>query len=263
MEEQYDDFIKYVQGNLDKAGKEKVEAQVESNAQAQEDLSFLEDLAQVSAWKGMMEEAHEELEEAEESDKVIPITAKKQEAKVRSIGFRRILSYAASVSLLIMALGVWHANTNYSNGSLASSTELDLLADTNLKSEGQVLDPFQQGIEALNRKDYAAAANFFGNIPTSSENYIAAKLYLAYTQFEQKNYPKAVSNAQLVATQSQTALTRHRAEWLQVQALLANGQETAYRPLLEKIINDPTHTFNKSAIALQEKIGSFWRVLTF
>lgn len=265
MEDNYEDLIKYVQGNLEEGAKKEMKEQLETDSELEEEASFLTNLAQVSEWKGMMEEAHKELET--ENNNVVALPSARSEAKIRSIGFSKILAYAASVSILVAALSVFYANNNYSNAALASTNTERLGFDgaglNSFRADTQVEDVFQKGLDAIEGKNFTGAASFFEAIPANADNYLPAKLFLAFAQFEQKQYTNAATNAQLVAAQSQTAINRQRAEWLQAQALLANGQEIEAQQLITKIAADDTHMFQQAAKELGQQVNSFWRGLVF
>lgn len=64
----------------------------------------------------MMTEAQEELEE-KESNNIIPISSIQKEAKICSSGLSKIVAYAASISILIIAIGFGYISNNYSNAA--------------------------------------------------------------------------------------------------------------------------------------------------
>lgn len=266
MEDNYENLIKYIQGNMEEGAKKEMKEQFENDSELEKEASFLKDLAQVSEWKGMMEEAQDELD-AEKNDRMVVLPSTRPKTKIKPIFFRKILAYAASVSILLAVLSTFYANNYYSNTSLASTNTERLGFDgvglNSFRTDTQVEDVFQKGLDAIESKDFAGAVSFFEAIPTDADNYLPAKLFLAFAQFEQKEYTTAATNAEIVAINSQNAITRHRAEWLQVQALLANGQENIYSPLLDKMATDTTHTFHKAALELKDKMSSFWRSMLF
>ena len=264
MDKDSSNLIRYIQGKLNDAERKAFEKQLENTPELQEEVSFLKDLTEVSQFKGLMEEAHEELEVEEEQFTASPATPK--EAKVRAIfPLRRVLAYAAAIAILVVAAGFWYANQNYSDLGLASAQmeRLGLQGQglENYRSDTEIQDAFQKGLTALDTENYSGAIDFFNAISPAEDNYLPARLFLALAQFEEKQYVETIANTKIVAEQSQNAVTRQRAEWLQLKALLVNGYQTAFAVLAKAISTDESHMFKNDAEALLQKTNSFWRRL--
>lgn len=265
MEKSFDKLIKYTQGKLSDFDKKELEEQIKKDDDLEEEASFLQDLAKASEWKGLMDEAEEEMKESATS---LATPTKRQEAKVKSLRVRRLLSYAASVTLFVLALGTWNANRNFSNLALAdrNTAKMELLGEGLNKfrnTDASIEDPFQKGLDALQSQNFQEAITFFEAIPSTSETYAQARLFLALAQFEEKEWTKSFSNAEIVFAQSQNAATRQQAEWLLIQISLANDHENDARQILNRIANDDTHMYQQDAINLKKGLGSIWRRLVF
>ena len=52
-------------------------------------------------------------------------------------------------------------------------------------------------------------------------------------------------------------------EWNQANAYLADGQNAKARTLLQQIAANPDHSYHDDAVALLERLDSFWRKLSW
>jgi len=264
MEKDFDKLIEYTQNKLDATAKSQLEEQFQQDEDLAEEADFLKDLAKVSTWKALIKESEQELEA--EQLKSTPTKTETIETPVRRIGWRSLLAYAASTLLVVMAVGLWNANTSYTNQALATKYVNKELSGVDLsayRSDGNTQDAFQEGINALNAKKFQQASSFFESIPSEAEDYTQARLFLAISQFQEQAFSKAVDNAQLAVQGSQSAVTRHQAEWIRAQAFLADGQEKEAAVLIAKIAEDKSHIFQKEAVTLRKALGSMWRKMLF
>jgi len=117
----------------------------------------------------------------------------------------------------------------------------------------------------LTNKQYGEAASFFESIPDTSQSYTQARLYLAYAQYELKAFDKTIINTNIVLNKSTNGLSKQKAEWLQLQAMLASGDTdtAAFDQLLDRIAANEKHVVQKEAGELQKSMNSFWRGLVF
>lgn len=169
---------------------------------------------------------------------------------------------------IILATLIWFAYSNYSNAALGdlSPNKMGFDGKDIVRSIGdEVKDPFAKGAIALTNKDYTAAATFFESIPDTSSSYTQARLYLAYSQYELKAFDKTIANTKIVIGQSAKASSKQKAEWLQLQAMLASGDtdDAEFDQLLDRIAANEKHTVHKEAGALKQSMNSFWRGLVF
>lgn len=170
--------------------------------------------------------------------------------------------------LLVLVTLVWFAYSNYSNNALGnlSPNKMGFEGEDIVRTIGdEVADPFAKGAIALTNKSYKEAATFFESIPDTSATYTQARLYLAYAQYELKEYTNTIANAKIVASQSNNALSQQKAEWLQLQAMLGKGdtEGAVFDQLLDRIAANDKHVVQKEAGELQESMNSFWRGLVF
>ena len=274
MEQDNFDLIeKYVNGAMNTAEATSFEAIMKTDKVLAQEVDFYKQVATVAMWKGALEEADADLLKEEEEE--IPLATQSTEAtaklvpiqpktNVRRLGIRRLLSYAASVSILLIAAGAWFANTNYSSAALMElkDNKLALSASAVRGINGQT-DTFAPGLKALKEKDFASATTFFETIETNSDRYAEARLYLSYLRYQQKQYEQTISNTRLVMI-SGNLVQQQKAEWLELQALLAlDRTDASFDQLVEKVATDEQHLFQKEAIKLRASIKSIWHKITF
>lgn len=273
MEQDNFDLIeKYVSGAMNTAEAESFKAILQTDKALAKEVDFYKQVATVAMWKGALEEADADLIKEEEkvplaiqttkeTAKVAPIQPK---AKVRQLGIRRLLSYAASVGILLIAAGAWFANTTYSNAALMDLKDNKLaLSASAVRGINEVAGPFAPGLKALNEKDFTSAIIFFETINIGSDHYAEARLYLSYLTFQQKQYEQTLIHTHLVNGTGNIE-QQQKAEWLQLQALLALDQtDASFDQLVEKIASDEQHLFQKEAIKLRTSINSIWHKVAF
>lgn len=233
-----------------------------------EEVTFRKGLLKAIKWKRQINIAHTEMVKSK-TNSPLEITSKvnvvQQETTIRRIGLRKVLAYAASVSILALIGLSWYANNNFSDRYLAdtNTNELVSLDDNNLKGGGNTSkDPFDQGLYYLKEKEYTQAASFFETIPNQDDAYVQARLYLAFSQYHIKSFDNAIANANIVQQESFDTKDKQKAEWLIIQALLKQGKkDTNFFNQLKVIADSPNHIYQKRAKTLQVDLDSFWRKL--
>lgn len=264
-----DKIDNFVRGLMSDLEREEFNQEVEQDDALKAEVEFHQDVASIVRKRKALQLVTAELEADHFFSEAKP--EEQSEAKVvnlskrRSGSIRRYLAYAASLLVLVVA-GLGFINTQYSNSglttfdanNLASNSMRTVTSDTNA-------DPFKEGIQAMEQKDFAQAITFFEAIPEDSENYTSALLYLATAQYEAENYEDAITSAEtLLAQESKSATMRFDAEWLFVQSKLAQGElDTAFETQLEAIATNDSHDYQMEAQELQAQLNSFWRKLVF
>lgn len=264
----YSEIEKYAKNEMTEKELQSFQEALKTDEELLAEVDFYKQIAEVASLKGLFEEAEEELHQ--ESEKVTQkkdnVVSIRPEAKVRRLGIRKILSYAASVGLLVVAFGAFFANNNYSNSALASleDTKLGLSTDSgNRSGAGENKDVFSLGLKALADKDLTGGAAFFESVPNSSEEYTEARLYLAYINHQQQNFTAATNNAKIVASTG-NLVQKQKAQWLQIQSMLAaEVTNDSFKILLNEVATENKHLFQKEAIQLQQDINSIWRKFVF
>ena len=113
------------------------EGRMKADPELAKEALFYRDVAGVMEMEGLVQHIDRELdeegffaslnlEEEEEDEETESESKPQQQAVVRRLGVRRVLAYAATVSILIVVSGLWFANQNYTDGALAQVDESEL-----------------------------------------------------------------------------------------------------------------------------------------
>lgn len=171
----------------------------------------------------MVSNVHSEMKEEgfflEEVEQAATSTTK-EEAKVRSLGIRRVLAIAASFALIVFA-GWWLVSSqstqpeqifadNFAVHQDMLSVEIeDRLAETGFGSNKALLNNLQKGIDAYNIKDYPTAISIFEQFEqTATEDPLVnyAKFYKAIAFIETNQLAKAQNSLEQLAEKPNTSL---------------------------------------------------------
>lgn len=177
--------------------------------------------------------------------------------KVRRLVYR--LAAAASVALVVGFFGLQFSNTNYSNTALSTGAyNFDLSAT---RSTNTAQNPLAKGLKAYENADYAAAIQFFQNIPTANLQYNEAQYYLGHSLYQNKDYGQSINTFQKVVSTNDLRY-KEAAEWYQVVNYVAVKKEgNDLTTLLNQLVRDEGHPYHKNAVELDTKLNSFWRKL--
>ncbi len=175
--------------------------------------------------------------------------------KIRRLVYR--LAAAASVALVVGFFGLQFSTTNYSNTALSQGAyNFDLSATRSTNTDQSSLTT---GLTAYENADYAAAIQFFRNIPTTNPQYNEAQYYLGHSLYQNKAYEEATNAFQKVVSTNDIRY-KEAAEWYQVvNYVAAKKQGNELTALLNQLVNDEGHPYHKNAKALDAKLNSFWR----
>lgn len=259
MEEKYN-IADYVKGRMNPKDKALLEEELQTNKELAAAVDFYKEMQAFSDLKNKMDAFDAELQS---ESKIVEM---KPRARKRKLGIRRVLSYAASLAVLLVTGGVWFANNNYSDQALSSKNVERLnwnTSNTSRQGESDYESSLKTGIEALQNKDYPTAIDFFKAIPESNTSWAQAKLNLAYALYQVEEYPTAQATLDEIIQKSTSVINRQKAEWLKLQVLLATGTSAEpFDDLLKNISENTQHLFQKQALDLQRELNAFWRKLT-
>jgi len=162
---------------------------------------------------------------------------------------------AASVVLLVgFMLFRWSVGGAVSNEALfaANYTLPDVPA---MRSVEGAANPLEAGYRSVQAADFAAAADFFQNIPADSDRYAEAQLWLGHSALQMKQYDRAIA-AFGNATQRNDFKVKEKAQWNLTLAYLAAERtaEAAFQQNLEEMASSPQHSYYEQARALQESL---------
>jgi len=155
-----------------------------------------------------------------------------------------ILAAAASVILLI---GFFGSQFNSSNNILDEHFPTFQMPEANRSGEATDVHPFAKGFAAYNAGNHENAISFFNSISSEDKRYNEAQFYLGHSYQQNKNYTAANTAFGKVAA-SKDLRYMDKAEWYQLGALLGNKQQDAtFKSLLNKMIDDKSHSFHQQA----------------
>lgn len=269
--ETYDlEIDKYITKKMDLTASSAFEQLMATDPSLKEEVDFRKGLVKALKWKRQINIAHTKMMKDKATNPLVVAsqsTAQTTSTPIRRIGLSRLLAYAASVSLLVLAGLSWFANTNFSDQQLADSYASGIVSldDSNLKGgDNTSTDPFEQGLYYLKQEEYAQAVSFFEKIPQQNEAYTKARLYLAFSQYHTNTFAAAIQNANIVIQESFDTIDKQKATWLIVQAHLKQGKKDAdFIQLLKSIADNPTHIHQKDAKKLQADLNNTWQKLVF
>lgn len=277
----HNDIEDFLRGYMNETAESAFQKELTQDELLEEEFSFYKDVAEMVALKGLLEEVETDLTQKDffdnsqtvEKGGMVMGTAPASNGKIisfqdRQRTRRRIMAFAAAITVLLIVGSFGVANMNYTNTALADlETERFVkLDDVRSGSEGaNPINPFDEGLTALSDKDYAKAATFFEQASQSDNTSIKeeALLYKGFALYHQNEYEKAIAAITPVQNSSDIRF-RQKAEWLKIQALLAKGQtDVEFFTLLNKVAQEERHIYGDQARDLQQKLNSFWRKIVF
>lgn len=171
-----------------------------------------------------------------------PATTVQGTAKRRSL-FPR-LAAAASVILLI---GFFALQLGTSSNVLDEHYLEYPMPSVNRSGEATDLHLLATGLGAYKSGNYTEAINYYKSIPVEDKRYNEAQFYLGHSYHHNSNYT-AASTAFAKVAASKDIRFMEKAEWYQLLALLANKQQdTTFKTLLNKMIDDKGHSYHQQA----------------
>jgi hypothetical protein len=179
------------------------------------------------------------------------------EKPARIISLRRVLAVAASVAILIVAIGFWQVQQNYSNEALAANFYDDTNSTTRaIEGDESVLN---EALSAYQDTDYAKAITLLNNIPDTNTYYLDAQFLLAQSHYQLNDIEAAKTVAGRLQNSGMNS-TREQSDWLLLMIYLKEGEQgkKPFQNLLQSILDNPSHTYYPKARQLQKKLDSFW-----
>ena len=192
-------------------------------------------------------------EEEEEPDKAIV---------VRMRGLRNYLAIAAGILLLIMAGGFWFTNRHYSDSALlADAYNFPQFSEViDFKGGNGVENLLQNGGNAYRDGNYENAIQLLSTIQDTSVHYNAAQFNLGNLFLKTTQSQKAINAFSSIQKGTQY---QEEIDWYLALAWLQKNNTTQTKVELEKILQNPKHSFYNKALDLNNSLKSFYRKLLF
>lgn len=184
------------------------------------------------------------------------------------VGMRLWLANAAAILILVVAGIEGYSYLNYSDNALIKTHYEQAASPTIAGSDAEIEQWFSQGLYLYyQQKDYAAALESFSAIESGSERYETAQYFIAHCQLRTGAYDKALTkfDEMLEAENIPPFAEREKLEWNRILCYLGLGEDERASQALQTIIKSDEYTpeMKEQAEALNKKMNSFWRGLTF
>ena len=266
MEEYFDKIEQYLADAMSEEERSSFEAEVAQNKELREAVEAHR-LAQ-DAMEVMIEDnLRAELQKMQADTYPIQKLRKSDEQGGRVVSLRRYwprLAVAASVLLLIGFFTFQWTGNNYSDSAIAGNfyQPEDLLQEIEVRGDREE-SVLATGIKQLEAAQYQEALTTLESIPDTSDFILDATYLKGFGLAQQGNIAQAQEQLQTVIDQKINPNLADKAEWLYLLMYL-NAEDTdnpEFKALLEKISNDPDHSYHASAVKLKKQLNSFWRKL--
>lgn len=182
--------------------------------------------------------------------------------RARVVSMRPVwLRWAAAASVVLVAgfLFFRYNAGQYSDAALFAGQYEQPTASMFRAIDGAV-NPFEKGYQAVESSRWAEATAFFEAIPDTDSRYAEAQYWLGHAALQSKEYDRALTAFRNTAALRDIKFSE-RAEWDLVLTYLAAGRSDAadFKTNLDRIANNPNHSFYSKAQTLQQKLHSFFR----
>ncbi len=190
----YDLIEKYLAGVMSETERSNFENQLSTDSSLQEELNLHRQVAETL--KG--EKVHELRSVLKEVDKKWQSPAEKKEGKVVGFPFRKMLSIAAALLVLVVAYFVISPSLNNSQENLFASNFEPYKMVLNQRSllpnpETEWMRPaVNKAISAYNAKDYAEASKLFQSLSTETPDANAFQVYAAISELSLGHSDQAI-----------------------------------------------------------------------
>ncbi len=232
LEEKYTLIEKYLAEEMQGEELENFEAQLQTDVELKEELMLHRQLAETL--KG--EKVHELRSVLNEVDKDWKAPSKKDSAKIVKFNFRRILTIAAVLVLLIVGYQ-WFTNNNLSSEELYTSNfePYPMLLNQRSVEENTVNSiTFNNAITFYNKNQFMEAEAAFDKLLQTQPDNISYQFYQANIFLASQNATDAIPIFQKIIAEN-NPLFGEQARWYLSLAYLQLGQKENARALLEKI----------------------------
>lgn len=254
-----DRIEQYETGALNDAGRTQFETELAENPDLKEALALYRQ-ANAAIEQNIENSLRAQLQQWNAEDR--KMTAQPGGARIVSMRSNWMRwAVAASVTLLVGWFGFQYAGSHYSNQALYLAN-YEKPADSAFRAGTPGEHPLQAGFDALQAGNLTAALTFFKTIPPENERYAEAQYYLGHAAMQAGQYDAALIAFQRV-TERHESKFQEKAEWNLLLCYVATGLtgDPSFKALLGRVAASPEHSYQEQARALQEKLGSVWRLI--
>lgn len=168
-----------------------------------------------------------------------------------------VYTYSIAAVVLMLIFFTWlvvDLTPKYSNeGLLESYAATTVIPDShNLMGENQ-RSLFQEGLDAVKRKNWEKAINTFNQIVDTSELYMDAQFYIGWSYFHQDQYQNAL--AYFLSTKKSHQDLKEQSRWMLALSYLGLSEiEAAEKELIELVEDENQYFMRESAQQLLEDL---------
>jgi len=188
------------------------------------------------------------------------VSEKRKEKNIRNLNIKRVLAIAATILILLTALCVWYARSNYSDVALVSRY-LDMPNISGTRDAGEDINELTQARMAYASGDYQQCIAIITAGQSWDPGSPDVRQMLAYSYLASGDHGNAI--AELSSLSGSGNGRKERAEFHLALAYLQSGGHEKAVEVLTNIIGSNGHAYREESIMLAANLQSKWRVLTF
>lgn len=269
MTNQYERIQQYLDGALEGKELQDFEKQLQADKELSEELALVKAVRPAIAMQQRIEEKEKGLNKTLEGfgAEFFPEESV-NEGKRREMSPRRLLAIAASFLLLLGVLGIFYANQRFSSKALASNFLESPLKDTNMgqQDEEAIL---KTGKTAFFSADYDKTKQALQAIKRDAgPAYYEAKIFLAYTAFQEKDFKLAISQFTELLEKDFNQLPNtykdaNKLRWNRLLAFVGNEQSDLplFKEELAYFLNNKSVFYQQKASVLKQDLENPLRSL--
>jgi len=260
-------IIDYLLNRMDESERSEFSIRIDNDPELAEEVKFFKTLGLVARkadqekFKDAVSGVHQTLGKEgfflTSEKKLLPDSSK---TRIRKIW--RPIAIAASILLVIGVSGKIWVDSQFSSRALANQYFEPVTSISEVRiGENQPTGQLDRAKSAFDSENFELARQEFSTIASDSPLYTESQYFLGHTYDKLANYDQAIESFRTVIS-AEDVRFQDQAEWYLVQMLLKTGRSVnEVMESLDKIAEDGTHSFQKDAQELQEKLNSFWRQL--
>lgn len=178
------------------------------------------------------------------------------------VWWKKPLSIAAGILLLLLAGSIIWINQNYATDTLAINGYAESTLPT-VRSENEVNPNLTNGFMAFSKKEYAKAYTLLATIPETDTNYLEAQYIAAHAYWQEHKYAGAgaLFSSLLSSPNLPQTIDRQELEWNNTLTILQEkgAKHEIFKQAFGAILANPQHSYHQKAIMLSNQLDSFWR----
>lgn len=181
------------------------------------------------------------------------------------VWWKKPLSIAAGILILIVSsLAIW-ANQNYSNKALSSQLYANSTLPT-VRNDGDTHQIFGNALSAFSKKEYKTVFQLLKTTSSTDTYFREAQYLMAHANWQEKNYQQAATLFEsLLASPLPANIDKEELTWnhLLTTLQLQGAESEDFKEEMAAIAGNTKHGYYTKAKELNQQLNSVWRKLTF